>query len=149
MDLLLERISELWEMLQDLLPDLLRVWPTPALQHMRLGPPDSADNPLMVCNIYNICVVSIQPYFQLQAFTWEAEHASMSWWKHIEDEIPALAELGITQLWLPPPNKAMRPVSERTRTRVIMVLITLQKGQGYDAYDLVWTRIQIPTIHEV
>ncbi|KDN48793.1 hypothetical protein RSAG8_02780, partial [Rhizoctonia solani AG-8 WAC10335] len=30
-----------------------------------------------------------------------------------------MKELGITQVWLPPPNKAMRP-----------------KGQGYDAYDL-------------
>jgi hypothetical protein len=45
---LVEKLSELWEMLQDAFPDLLRTWPTPALQQMRLGPPDSPDNQLMV-----------------------------------------------------------------------------------------------------
>jgi alpha-amylase len=30
----------------------------------------------------------------------------MSWWKHLEAEIPALAKMGFTQIWLPPPNKA-------------------------------------------
>ncbi len=30
----------------------------------------------------------------------------MSWWKHFECEVPKLAELGVTQIWLPPPNKA-------------------------------------------
>jgi hypothetical protein len=40
----------------------------------------------------------------------------MSWWKHIEDEVPALARMGVTQLWLPPPNKAMRPVSKGIRS---------------------------------
>jgi hypothetical protein len=30
----------------------------------------------------------------------------MSWWKHLETEIPALAKMGFTQVWLPPPNKA-------------------------------------------
>ncbi|OCH94385.1 alpha amylase [Obba rivulosa] len=43
----------------------------------------------------------------------------MSWWKHFEREVPNLAEMGFTQVWLPPPNKAMR-----------------KSGQGYDAYDL-------------
>jgi alpha-amylase len=46
----------------------------------------------------------------MQAFTWESEHDEVSWWTHLAEEIPLLAELGITQLWLPPPHKAMRPV---------------------------------------
>lgn len=60
----------------------------------------------------------------------------MSWWKHFETEVPALAELGVTQVWLPPPNKAMvpvccrHPVSERNswfRGRKVkdMMLMTL------------------------
>ncbi|KAH0833317.1 glycoside hydrolase family 13 protein [Lanmaoa asiatica] len=44
----------------------------------------------------------------IQFFTWDAQHPDMSWWKHFEDELPRLAELGFTQVWLPPPNKAMR-----------------------------------------
>lgn len=62
----------------------------------------SADNPLM-----------------MQFFTWDSKHASLSWWKHFEEELPRLAQLGITQVWLPPPNKAAEP-----------------NGRGYDAYDL-------------
>jgi len=34
----------------------------------------------------------------------------MSWWDHFADESPRLAELGVTQAWLPPPNKAMKKV---------------------------------------
>lgn len=34
----------------------------------------------------------------------------MSWWDHFAEECPRLAELGITQAWLPPPNKAMAKV---------------------------------------
>lgn len=34
----------------------------------------------------------------------------MSWWKHFEAEVGNLADLGFTQVWLPPPNKAMVPV---------------------------------------
>lgn len=37
----------------------------------------------------------------------------MSWWRHIEEEIPKLAEQGYTQIWLPPPNKAAELVSAR------------------------------------
>jgi hypothetical protein len=48
MDKILGILSELWEMLQDALPDLLRPWPAPALRHMRLSPPGSQDNALMV-----------------------------------------------------------------------------------------------------
>ncbi|PIL35604.1 hypothetical protein GSI_02332 [Ganoderma sinense ZZ0214-1] len=76
----------------------------PALSNMRLKGParDGNENELMI-----------------QFFTWEAEHPHMSWWKHFETEVPNLAEMGISQVWLPPPNKAMR-----------------KQGQGYDAYDL-------------
>jgi alpha-amylase len=110
---ILQTLSDLWEMLQDMLPDLLRTWPAPALQHMRLGPPDSQDNALMVRDppCYLVSVAHGYVRVQLQTFTWEAEHEQMSWWRHIEDEMPTLAALGVTQLWLPPPNKAMRPVS--------------------------------------
>ncbi|TFY58604.1 hypothetical protein EVJ58_g6311 [Rhodofomes roseus] len=69
---------------------------------MRLSPGAGADNGLMI-----------------QFFTWDSKHPSMSWWQHFESEVPRLAELGVTQVWLPPPNKAMK-----------------ETGQGYDAYDL-------------
>lgn len=32
----------------------------------------------------------------------------MSWWDHLEGEVPSLAELGVTQVWLPPVARAMR-----------------------------------------
>ncbi|KAM5535962.1 hypothetical protein V8D89_010402 [Ganoderma adspersum] len=91
---------------------LIRLWEyltfwwysPPALSNMRLKGParDGEENALM-----------------MQFFTWEAEHPRMSWWKHFETEVPNLAAMGVSQVWLPPPNKAMR-----------------KQGQGYDAYDL-------------
>ncbi|KAF9450894.1 glycoside hydrolase family 13 protein [Macrolepiota fuliginosa MF-IS2] len=75
----------------------------PSLDRMRLGPDDHNDNPLMI-----------------QFFTWDALAKDTTWWKHFENEIPRLAELGFTQVWLPPMNKAAENVSCR----------------GYDAYDL-------------
>ncbi|KAI0956156.1 hypothetical protein AcV7_006632 [Taiwanofungus camphoratus] len=80
----------------------VRRYPPPALDGMRLGPVGRKENALM-----------------LQFFTWESKHPSMSWWSHFESEAPVLAEMGVTQVWLPPPNKAMS-----------------KNGQGYDAYDL-------------
>ncbi|PPQ69318.1 hypothetical protein CVT25_005919 [Psilocybe cyanescens] len=88
----------------------LKLWfgvaaPSPSpLTYMRLGPEQRLKdaNPLMI-----------------QFFTWDCLHETLSWWKHFEAEIPHLAELGVTQVWLPPPNKAAEP-----------------KGRGYDAYDL-------------
>ncbi|KIY43820.1 alpha amylase [Fistulina hepatica ATCC 64428] len=74
----------------------------PALERMKLKPDDSVDNPLM-----------------MQFFTWDALHDDMSWWEHFEEEIPTLASMGFTQIWLPPPNKAAE-----------------KDGRGYDAYDL-------------
>ncbi|KAF9475389.1 alpha amylase [Pholiota conissans] len=76
-----------------------------SLLYMRLGPEGSNDNPLM-----------------LQFFTWDCLHKTLSWWKHFEEEIPHLAKLGVTQVWLPPPNKAAEKTGKGSR--------------GYDAYDL-------------
>ncbi|KAF5391545.1 hypothetical protein D9757_002344 [Collybiopsis confluens] len=77
--------------------------PAPApLSYMKLGPEGSTENPLMI-----------------QFFTWDSKANGMSWWKHFEEEIPRLREMGFTQVWLPPPNKAAEP-----------------EGRGYDAYDL-------------
>ncbi|KAJ3999441.1 glycoside hydrolase family 13 protein [Lentinula boryana] len=76
--------------------------PPAPLSYMKLGPDGSQDNPLMI-----------------QFFTWDSEATGTSWWKHFENEIPTLAEMGFTQVWLPPPNKAAHP-----------------EGRGYDAYDL-------------
>ncbi|KAI0661707.1 alpha amylase [Cubamyces menziesii] len=97
----------IWDAFAD---NLLKAWervafwrnPAPALPNMRLSPRNGDENPLMV-----------------QFFTWDCSHPHMSWWKHFESEVPNLAALGVTQVWLPPPNKAMR-----------------KEGQGYDAYDL-------------
>lgn len=50
-------------------------------------------------------------FFELQFFTWESQHESMSWWRHLEAEIPVLGKMGFTQIWLPPPNKASVTVS--------------------------------------
>ncbi|KAL4071996.1 glycoside hydrolase family 13 protein [Scleroderma citrinum] len=69
---------------------------------MQLGPEDTSENPLMI-----------------QFFVWGPTHPEKSWWDHFADECPRLAELGFTQAWLPPPNKAMN-----------------EHGHGYDAYDL-------------
>lgn len=73
----------------------------PALDQMDTG--HNGDNHLMV-----------------QFFEWESlPPPGISWWKHFENEVPRLASLGCTQVWLPPPNKAM-----------------VKEGRGYDAYDL-------------
>ncbi|KAF7312255.1 Glycoside hydrolase family 13 protein [Mycena indigotica] len=89
----------------------------PALDGMRLGPDDNVDNPLM-----------------LQFFTWDTLHPTLSWWGHLENEIPSLAIMGFTQLWLPPPNKG----ENKVREVIIFVEFStpVKKGRGYDAYDL-------------
>ncbi|KAI0091286.1 glycoside hydrolase family 13 protein [Irpex rosettiformis] len=94
-------MAELIETLRSWVRGLLPL-PPAALPGMRVRPEGSTDNGLMI-----------------QFFTWESKHPDLSWWQHFEREVPNLAELGVTQVWLPPPNKAMVP-----------------KGQGYDAYDL-------------
>ena len=47
---------------------------------------------------------------KIQFFTWDTLHPNMSWWAHFEREVPNLADLGVTQVWLPPPNKATHQV---------------------------------------
>ncbi|KAH9850353.1 alpha amylase [Lenzites betulinus] len=97
-DALTDNTLLLWEYLSAFWTD-----PPPALPNMRLRPKGyRSENALM-----------------FQFFTWDCTHPQMSWWKHFESEVPNLAALGVTQVWLPPPNKAMR-----------------KEGQGYDAYDL-------------
>ena len=83
--------------------------PAPALDKMQLGPEGATHNPLMVF-FFSFSCRSKPIYVQIQFFTWDALHDSLSWWKHVEAEIPRLAELGVTQIWLPPPNKAAEPV---------------------------------------
>jgi hypothetical protein len=89
-------------------------------------------------------VLIISVVLQLQFFTWDCKHDSMSWWKHLETEIPVLAKMGFTQVWLPPPQKAMNPVSSvvlvdfRSITEFMSCpSIQYKNGTGYDAYDLV------------
>ncbi|KAL1741101.1 glycoside hydrolase superfamily [Schizophyllum fasciatum] len=75
----------------------------PGLSRMRLGVEDDPEqNPLMI-----------------EFFTWDALRDDMSWWQHLEQELPELARMGITQVWIPPPNKA-----------------AAKTGRGYDAYDI-------------
>ncbi|OJA12415.1 hypothetical protein AZE42_03391 [Rhizopogon vesiculosus] len=81
---------------------LLLRWVPPSLPAMQLGPEGSSQNPTMI-----------------QFFTWDAHHPDISWWEHFEKQVLPLVALGFTQVWLPPPHKAMVP-----------------KGCGYDAYDL-------------
>ncbi|CAE6414982.1 unnamed protein product [Rhizoctonia solani] len=90
--------------LKDIRDWIMAPFAEPALLRMRLGGPQVTEgqNALMV-----------------QFFEWDSTGGNISWWKHFENEVPRMKELGVTQVWLPPPNKAMRP-----------------KGQGYDAYDL-------------
>ncbi len=80
------------------------LFPAPALSHMRLGPDDSQDNPLMVGLLVPQNLA--EPPLKIQFFTWNSHHPDMSWWQHFESELPRLSELGFTQVWLPPPNKA-------------------------------------------
>lgn len=61
----------------------------------------------------------------MQFFTWDSKHASLSWWKHFEEELPRLAQLGITQVWLPPPNKAAEPVRSSFVVRELHSIFTL------------------------
>ncbi len=45
----------------------------------------------------------------LQAFYWDCprmEKKEYRWWKHVTRQLPALAEVGFTALWLPPAHKA-------------------------------------------
>ncbi|ELU40691.1 hypothetical protein AG1IA_05282 [Rhizoctonia solani AG-1 IA] len=58
----------------------------PALLRMKLGGPQVTEgqNALMV-----------------QFFEWDSTGGKISWWKHFEDQVPRMKELGVTQVWLP------------------------------------------------
>ena len=59
----------------------------------------------------------------LQAFYWDCprlEKKEFKWWKHVTKQIPSLAEVGFTSLWLPPVHKAANIGGQ---------------SMGYDPYD--------------
>ena len=74
----------------------------------------------------NLCAVCC---VQFQFFEWDSIGTpERSWWVHFRDEVPKLAEMGVTIVWLPresptiertrrftlhqsAPNRAMKPVS--------------------------------------
>jgi alpha-amylase len=80
-----------------------------ALTQMSLGPDNYSGNALMV-KLSNFGTCSLTQIPKIQFFTWDSAHPDMSWWKHFESEVPQLAELGVTQVWLPPPNKGTNNV---------------------------------------
>ena len=111
---MLYTVTEFFRWIADRIQNYLDPFPQPALPGMRLGPTASEKNAVMVCGVnrlYALALTYFVDYSQIQFFTWDCLHQSLSWWEHFEVEIPRLAELGITQVWLPPPNKAAEPVS--------------------------------------
>jgi hypothetical protein len=105
-------MADLIETLRNWVRDLLP-HPPAALPGMCVRPDGSKDNGLMVwTNFAHANDDWHHAMYQMQFFTWESKHPDMSWWEHFEKEVPYLAELGVTQIWLPPPNKAMVPVSQ-------------------------------------
>ena len=78
---------------------------------MRLCPEGTSHNPTMVRKLDERNPLMMLIMRKLQFFTWTSKHDGMSWWKHLENEIPAIAEMGFTQAWLPPPQKTMDHVS--------------------------------------
>jgi hypothetical protein len=75
---------------------------------MDLGPTKNTENPVMASfsqgrDLRMKCLRSRQ----IQFFTWDCKHPELSWWKYFEETVPDLENLGFTQVWLPPPHKAM------------------------------------------
>ena len=81
-----------------------------ALTRMSLGPDNYSGNALMVKQSNSEHALLPNSFSKIQFFTWNSAHPDMSWWKHFETEVPQLAELGVTQVWLPPPNKGTNNV---------------------------------------
>ncbi|KAF9648737.1 glycoside hydrolase family 13 protein [Thelephora ganbajun] len=94
----MDRLNKLWSVFNSS-HDSTALSP---LDTMDLGPTKNTENPVMI-----------------QFFTWDCKHPKLSWWRFFEMTVPDLESLGFTQVWLPPPHKAMR-----------------KTGNGYDAYDL-------------
>lgn len=63
-------------------------------------------------------------YTIIQAFEWYSEGGGKHW-KLLQNQIPRLAEMGITALWLPPVTKASGGDFQKGTDTV-----------GYDIYDL-------------
>ncbi|HQU37636.1 MAG TPA: alpha-amylase family glycosyl hydrolase, partial [Anaerolineales bacterium] len=59
----------------------------------------------------------------MQAFYWDCprlENKEFQWWNTIREQVPALAKVGFTALWLPPAHKAANLAGP---------------SMGYDPYD--------------
>lgn len=82
-----------------------------SLDRMRLGPDNTDLNPLMVWVGSQVPTSLANSSSQIQFFTWDTLQDNISWWKHFENEVPHLVQLGFTQVWLPPMNKAAQKVS--------------------------------------
>ena len=78
------------------------------LDAMDLGPTTNTENPVMA-SFPHRPNPSMNPlhFRQIQFFTWDCKHPNLSWWKFFETMVPDLESLGFTQVWLPPPHKAM------------------------------------------
>jgi hypothetical protein len=77
-----------------------------SLPNMRVGGAqvDEGQNALMVSTVLSFfsvaCLTDCAP--QIQFFEWESSAPKgITWWKHFENEVPRLKELGVTQVWLP------------------------------------------------
>lgn len=81
--------------------------PSIPLDMMDLGPTKNTENPVMVSLLQRWAPrMNLIRLRQIQFFTWESKHPTLSWWKYFEKTVPDLESLGVTQVWLPPPNKA-------------------------------------------
>ena len=82
--------------------------PSIPLDMMDLGPTKNTENPVMVSLLQRRDPrTNLLRLRQIQFFTWDCKHPTLSWWKYFERTVPDLESLGFTQVWLPPPHKAM------------------------------------------
>lgn len=102
----------------------------PALDQMDTG--HNGDNHLMVHQsfliVLSVFILTLCLAPEVQFFEWESlPPPGISWWKHFENEVPRLASLGCTQVWLP---------RERVRAPTFLrclfstPLISPQQGDG-------------------
>ncbi|KAH7296165.1 hypothetical protein KP509_26G011800 [Ceratopteris richardii] len=52
-------------------------------------------------------VIRVGREILFQAFNWESHN--LNWWRHLEDLVEYLAEVGFTSLWLPPSSSSLAP----------------------------------------
>jgi len=96
----MEALKKLWSILNG------STTPSP-LDTMDLGPTTNTENPVMVSFLQRRPSDECLRFEQIQFFTWDCKHPELSWWKFFERTVPDLESLGFTQVWLPPPHKAM------------------------------------------